>query len=118
MSGGQEELLHFRHLVKLSSMSERTVENPPFAETANPQHPVTVFDVGDAFCYFLPTGPYSRDKLRILLSLAPQRPRFAGHKKNIVAALNDYGMAVMDLGLGGCINTPGLWSKPGTRCML
>jgi len=79
--GGQEELLHFRQLVKLRSMSERTVENPPFAETANPQHPVTVFDVGDAFCHFLPTGPYSRDKLRILLSLAPQRPRFAGHKK-------------------------------------
>src|SRR5207253_9700044 len=42
LRGGQYELLHLRGLVKLRPVSERAVENPPFAETANPDHSVLV----------------------------------------------------------------------------
>ena len=57
------------------------VDNPPFAKTANPQHPVVVFDVGDELCHLCHRGQRQG---------APAARQLR----------DDYGMAVMDPGLG------------------
>ena len=49
------------------------------------------FDVIDEFYHFLPGGPYSRDKLRVLISMDPAKTTLSGNQYT-TRPDNDYGM--------------------------
>jgi type 1 glutamine amidotransferase/sugar phosphate isomerase/epimerase len=49
------------------------------------------FDFVDEFYHFLPTGPYSREKLHVLLSLDPEKTELSGNQYK-TRPDNDYGM--------------------------
>jgi len=78
------------------------VEEPASPLTAH--FPNKSFDVMDEFYHFLPTGPYSRDKLRILLSLDPTKTTLSGNQYT-TRPDNDYGMVwIRDFGKGRVFN--------------
>jgi len=49
------------------------------------------FDFFDEFYHFLPTGPYSREKLHILMSLDPAKTELSANRYT-TRPDNDYGM--------------------------
>jgi type 1 glutamine amidotransferase/sugar phosphate isomerase/epimerase len=62
------------------------------------------FDFFDEFYHFLPTGPYSRDKLHILLSLDPARTEQSANRYT-TRPDNDYGMVwISSYGKGRVFN--------------
>ena len=62
------------------------------------------FDVIDEFYHFLPDGPYSRDKLRVLISLDPKKTTLSGNQYT-TRPDNDYGMVwIRSLGKGRVFN--------------
>jgi type 1 glutamine amidotransferase len=62
------------------------------------------FDFFDEFYHFLPTGPYSRDKLHILLSLDPARTEQPANRYT-TRPDNDYGMVwISSYGKGRVFN--------------
>ncbi len=62
------------------------------------------FDVIDEFYHFLPGGPYSRDKLRILISMDPTKTTLSGNQYT-TRPDNDYGMVwIRSLGKGRVFN--------------
>jgi type 1 glutamine amidotransferase/sugar phosphate isomerase/epimerase len=78
------------------------VEEPGTPLTAH--FPNKSFDFEDEFYHFLPTGPYSRDKLRILLSLDPTKTALSANQYT-TRPDNDYGMVwIRSLGKGRVFN--------------
>jgi type 1 glutamine amidotransferase len=78
------------------------IEEPGTPLTAH--FPDKSFDFEDEFYHFLPTGPYSRDKLRILLSLDPAKTALSANRYT-TRPDNDYGMVwIRSLGKGRVFN--------------
>ena len=62
------------------------------------------FDVIDEFYHFLPGGPYSRDKLRVLISMDPTKTTLSGNQYT-TRPDNDYGMVwIRSFGKGRVFN--------------
>jgi type 1 glutamine amidotransferase len=62
------------------------------------------FDFEDEFYHFLPTGPYSRDNLRVLLSLDPTKTKLSANQYT-TRPDNDYGMVwIRSFGKGRVFN--------------
>ena len=78
------------------------IEEPGTPLTAH--FPNKSFDFEDEFYHFLPTGPYSRDKLRILLSLDPTKTALSANQYT-TRPDNDYGMVwIRSFGEGRVFN--------------
>jgi len=78
------------------------IEEPGTPLTAH--FPNKSFDFEDEFYHFLPTGPYSRDKLRILLSLDPTKTALSANQYT-TRPDNDYGMVwIRSFGKGRVFN--------------
>lgn len=83
---------------------------PGTLRVEEPDHPITrhftekSFDFVDEYYHFLPDGPYSRDKLRVLLSIDPARTDLSGNQYK-TRPDNDYGMVwIRSYGKGRVFN--------------
>ena len=100
----------FGNLIGAQSGAHKYNGEPGTLRIEDPNSPLTKqfggndFDFLDEFYHFLPTGPYSREKLHILISLDPARTELSANRYT-TRPDNDYGMVwVSSYGKGRVFN--------------
>ena len=100
----------FGNLIGAQSGAHKYNGEPGTLRIEDPNSPLTKqfgsrdFDFFDEFYHFLPTGPYSREKLHILLSLDPARTELSANRYT-TRPDNDYGMVwISSYGKGRVFN--------------
>ncbi len=100
----------FGNLIGAQSGAHKYNGEPGTLRIEDPDSPLTKqfagkdFDFFDEFYHFLPTGPYSREKLHILISLDPAKTELSANRYT-TRPDNDYGMVwVSSYGKGRVFN--------------
>jgi type 1 glutamine amidotransferase len=100
----------FGNLIGAQSGAHKYNGEPGTLRIDDPNSPLTQqfagkdFDFFDEFYHFLPTGPYSREKLHILISLDPAKTELSANRYT-TRPDNDYGMVwISSYGKGRVFN--------------
>ena len=100
----------FGELIGAQSGAHKYNGEPGTLRVEDPDSPLTRqfegkdFDLFDEFYHFLPSGPYSREKLHILLSLDPSKTELSANRYS-TRPDNDYGMVwIRSYGKGRVFN--------------
>jgi len=100
----------FGELIGAQTGAHKYNGEPGTLRVEQPETPLTAhfsnksFDFLDEFYHFLPDGPYSREKLRILLSLDPTKTALSANQYT-TRPDNDYGMVwIRSVGTGRVFN--------------
>jgi type 1 glutamine amidotransferase len=100
----------FGNLIGAQSGAHKYNGEPGTLRIEDPNSPLTKqfgkkdFDFFDEFYHFLPTGPYSRERLHILMSLDPARTELSANRYT-TRPDNDYGMVwISSYGKGRVFN--------------
>jgi type 1 glutamine amidotransferase len=107
----------FGNLIGAQSGAHKYNGEPGTLRIEDPDSPLTKqfagkdFDFFDEFYHFLPTGPYSREKLHILMSLDPARTELSANRYT-TRPDNDYGMVWISSYGGGRVFNCALGHRP------
>jgi type 1 glutamine amidotransferase len=100
----------FGDLIGAQTGAHKYNGEPGTLRVEDPNNPLTKqfegkgFDFFDEYYHFLPTGPYSRDRLHILLSLDPAKTQLSANRYT-TRPDNDYGMVwISSYGRGRVFN--------------
>jgi type 1 glutamine amidotransferase/sugar phosphate isomerase/epimerase len=112
-----QDVPDFGEMMGATSGAHKYNGEPGALRVDDPNSPLTKqfgskpFEFFDEFYHYLPTGPYSREKLHVLLSLDPARKDLSGNQYTNRPD-NDYGMAwIRSYGKGRVFNV-GLGHRP------